>query len=115
MLNVENGNYKNIVTVYATAVIESCPHEKFDYKTSIESIVFNEHHMRSNLSAVNIIHVSSRVFRSNLFTHTVNVVMSVKTSALWDSPRQYIWKYLGQDESTWKNGTRIKFSRINVK
>ena len=57
MLNVENGNYKNIVTVYATAVIESCPHEKFDYKTVIESIVFNEHHMRSNFSAVNIVSV----------------------------------------------------------
>ena len=108
-------NRETIVNVHATAVIESSPHDKLEHKSAIEKLIFSEHHMRSNVIAVNMEHVSTRSFRSKLFTHTVNVMLSVKTSALWDSPRQYIWKHLGQNEWTKNDGTRIKFTRIHVK
>ena len=100
--------------VHATAVIENCPEEICDYK-EIYDLVTKEHHMRANIANVNIDHQSTRKFRSNIFTHTLNLVLTVKAAALCDSPRQYIWKHLGQNDLKKKNGTAIKFVRIHVK
>jgi hypothetical protein len=82
--------------VYATAVIEN-------------SLVVNCDYMRANAAAVNINHQSTREFRSNLFTHTSSLELTVKTAALWDGPSQYIWKHLRQNDWKKKNGTCIKF------
>ena len=101
-------------TVHATAVIESSPNEVCDYK-DIYNLVVKEHHMRNNIAEIKINHESTRQFRSNLFTHTVSIILTVKTAALWDSPRQYIWKQLGQNDWAKSNGSSIKFVKIHVK
>ena len=106
---------EKVTFVNATAVIDSCPYEHIDYVNDVQKVIFKEQHMRNNIAAVNFEHQSTRGFRGNLFTHTVSVILTVKTSALWDSPRQYIWKHLGQEEWARNDGTRIKFSRIHVK
>ena len=107
-------NLEAIEIVHATAVIEDCPTEKCDYK-EIYDIVTKEQHMRANITTVNIDHQSTRKFRSNLFTHTLSIVLTVKTAALWDSPRQYVSKHLGQSDWKTTNGTSIKFVKITVK
>ena len=103
-----------IEKVHATAVIENSPDENCDYQ-EIYNLVVKEHHMRNNIVDIKMNHESSRKFRSNLFTHTVSMILTVKTATLWDSPRQYVWKHLGQNEWKKKNGTAIKFVKIHVK
>ena len=71
--------------------------------------------MRANIAAVNINHQSTREFRSNLFTHTSSLMLTVKTAALWDSPKQYILKHLGQNDWKQTNGSSIKIVKIHVK
>ena len=74
-----------------------------------------EQQMRTNIARVNIDHQSTRKFRSNLFTHTMSIVWVVKAGALWDSPRQFVWKNLGQNDWKTRNGSNIKFVKIHVK
>ena len=100
--------------VHATAVIERSPTRDCDYQ-EIYDLIVKENHMRNNITNISINHESTREFRSNLFTHTVSLMMTVKTAALWDSPRQYIWKHLGQNDWKENSGTAIKFLRIHVK
>ena len=103
-----------IEKVHATDVIENSPDEKCDWQ-EIYNLVVKEHHMRNNIVDIKMNHESSRKFRSNLFTHTVSMILTAKTVALWESPRQYVWKHLGQNEWKKKNGTAIKFVRIHLK
>ena len=100
--------------VHATAVIERSPAGDCDYQ-EIYDLIVKENHMRNNITNISINHESTREFRSNLFTHTVSLMMTVKTAALWDSPREYIWKHLGQKDWKENSGTAIKFLRIHVK
>ena len=100
--------------VHATIVIENCPTEICDYK-EIYDLVIKDQHLRANIANVNIDHQSTRKFRSNLFTHTLSLVLTVKTAALWDSPRQYVSKHLGRSDFKKTNGTSIKFVKIHVK
>ena len=110
----QESNHEAFEKVYATAVIENCQTEICDYK-EIYDLVTKEHHMRPNIANVNIDHKSTRKFRSNLYTHTLSFMLTVKAAALWDSPRQYIWKHLGQNDWKKKNGTSINFVKIHVK
>lgn len=105
------------VIVHATAVLENCPHEQLlqDDLIHLRKLFSSDNHLRNNIAQVELKHLSSRRFRSNLFTHTVSVLLSVKTSGLWDSPRQYIWKHLGQNDYIKTNGTKMKLTRIHVK
>ena len=50
----------------------------------------------------------------NEFEHIVAVKLIVNTAQLWESPRSYIWKHLGNN-SVWTrgNGTEIRLSRIH--
>ena len=105
------------VIVHATAVLENCPHDQLlqDDLNHLRKLFSSDNHLRNNIAQVELKHLSSRRFRSNLFTHTVSVLLSVKTSGLWDSPRQYIWKHLGQNDYIKTNGTKMKLTRIHVK
>ena len=107
-------NSEPTVIVHAIGLVENSPEEICDYK-QIYELVTRELHMRTNIAEVNISHQSTRKFRTNLFTHTVSLDLTVKTAALWDSPRQYVWKHLGQSDWKKKDGTMIKFVRIHVK
>ena len=112
---VENqeSSHEAFEKVHATAVVKNCPSENCDYK-EIYDIVTKEQHRRTNIATVNIDHQSTRRFRTNLFTHTISLVLLVKTGAIWDSPRQYVWKHLGQNDWKTRNGTSIKFVKIHV-
>ena len=110
----EVSNSKFIETVHATAVVSNCPAETCNYQ-EIYGIIVKENHMRSNIAEIKLDHESTREFRSNLFTHTVSIIITVKKKALWDSPRTYVWKHLGQTDWKMNDGTEIKFVRIHVK
>ena len=110
----EISNSEVIETVHATAVVSNCPEETCNYQ-EIYGIIVKEDHMRSNIANIKLDHESTREFKSNLFTHTVSIIMTVKTGALWDNPRTYVWKHLGQIDWKMNNGTEIKFVRIHVK
>ena len=106
-----------IEIVYAAAVIEDSPREsitKTDVK-ALENLIFRETHLKQNIARLQIGETSSRGFRNKRFKHTVQFLISVKTKKLWDSPRQYIWKHLGQLEWKKEDETGVKFSRIHVK
>jgi hypothetical protein len=111
---IQESSHEAFEKVHATAVIENCPTENCDYK-EIYDLVTKEHNTRANIANVKIDHKSTRNFRSNLFTHTLSLVLTVKAAALLDSPRQYIWKNLGQNDWKQKNGTAIKLVKIHVK
>ena len=105
------------VVVHATAVIDNSPSDTIsenDVK-SLESLILRENHLKDNISKLEVGQRSSRSFRNNRFKHTIEFLISVKTRKLWDSPKQYIWKHLGQMEWSKDNGTKVSFSRIHVK
>ena len=41
------------------------------------------------------------------------VVLHVKTSRLWQSPRSYIWKHLGNSAWTIQDGVKVTLYRIH--
>ena len=45
----------------------------------------------------------------------MSVSVEVDTSPLWDNARAYVWKFIGQDEWTFKDGMNVSVSRIHVK
>ena len=106
-----------IEVVHVTAVIEDSPRESItetDVK-ALENLILRETHLKPNIARLEIGENISRGFRNKRFKHTVQFLISVKTEKLWDSPRQYIWKHLGQLEWKKEDGTGVKFSRIHVK
>ena len=78
---------EKVVTVQATIVIENSPSDKLEvnYENELRKLVLNESHLINNIVDIDLRHLSTRKFRNNLFTHTVGVMMSVKTSALPDN------------------------------
>ena len=104
--------------VYGTATIENCPDAELnnDYGDSIRRFLHSEPHLVQNISSVHLQHLSSRCFRNNTHTHTVSVIMHVKTGRLWENPASYDRKHLGL-ANIWEraNGTIIKLSRIHQK
>ena len=75
---------------------DKSPHDVLssnDLKT-IEGIVNQHEHLRRNIRKLELY---------------------VDTSSMWNSPRTYIWKFLGQDEWKLGNGTMVTICRIHVK
>ena len=105
------------IIVHATAVIDDSRNETITPSEikSIEKIIFRENHLRLNITRIQIGEQYSRSFRNNRFKHSVEYLILVKTEKLWESPRQYIWKHLGQLEWKQENGARMIFNRIHVK
>ena len=81
----------------------------------MENVIFRESHLRQNIARIQIGEVFSRGFRNQRFKHTIEYRILVKTEKLWESPRQYIWKHLGQLEWKQENGATMTFNRIHVK
>lgn len=106
------------IPVYCTALIENCPDCELteDYYQSIRRFLVSEEHLVKNISSAELQFISSRLFRSNLYTHTVSIVIYVKTARLWENPASYIRKHLGLTNYwTRSNGTVVKLSRIHQK
>lgn len=108
-----------VVPVFALAVLENCPDEVLteEYGNSLRRFLSSEDHLARNIAESNFKHESTRSFRNGHFTHTVSMVIYVKTSGLWESPATYIRKHLAFPNNEWdrSNGTVVKLSRIHQK
>ena len=108
----------DVIPVHCIATVENCPDATLneDYGDSIRRFLGSEQHLTQNIASTELHYVSSRSFRNNIFTHTVSVIMYVKTAKLWESPASYIRKHLGL-ENYWtrSNGTVVRLSRIHQK
>ena len=116
-LQVAKESVQEEVVVYATAVINDSSSETVT-KTdicSLENLIFRENHLKDNIARTQIGGYDSRSFRNGRFKHTIEFLIFVKAWKLWDSPKQYIWKHLGQLEWKKDSGTRVNFTRIHVK
>ena len=78
------------------SALENCPDGVLsqEYGDSIRRFLFNEQHLQQNIASAHLQHSSSRLFRSNKFTHTVLVTLMVRTVRLWESLATYIRKHL---------------------
>ena len=107
-----------LIPVHCIATVENCPDSILneDYGDSIRRFITSEPHLAQNIVSADLQHVSSRSFRHNIFTHTVSIVMYVKTVRLWENPASYIRKHLGMNNYwTRSNGAVVKLSRIHQK
>ena len=124
-MNVESPNSENvyskipdIVPVYATATIESCPNQVIndEYKDSLRRFMHCEPHLQENIVSIELKHLSTRSQTDGKFVHTMTVVMHVRTSRLWECPAKYVRKHLGLDNYwTRSNGTVVRMTRIHRK
>ena len=105
------------IIVHATAVIDDSRNETItpNEMKSVENIIFRENHLRQNIIRIQIGEQCSRSFRNHRFKHSIEYLILVNTEKLWESPRQYIWKHLGQLEWKQENGARMTFNKIHVK
>ena len=115
----ESGNIiPDVIPVYCTATVESCLEFELneEYGASIRRFLTSKEHLVQNISSTEIQYISSRFFRNKLYTHTVSVILHVKTARLWESPASYIRKHLGLS-NYWErsNGTIVRLSRIHQK
>ena len=108
-----------VVPVHGVAVFENCPVDVLteEYADSLKRFLTSEDHLSQNISGTEFYHQSSRSLRRGVFTHTVSVVIHVRTGRLWESPASYIRKHLGLPNNEWtrSNGTVVKLSRIHQK
>ena len=117
--NTSGGQVKTenkLTTVWTLVNFESCQKPSLstnDFK-AVEGIFTRLEHLKKNI--VKIEFGNYRSSRENdFFFHDLSVKFLVDTSRLWDSPRAYIWKFLGQDEWKLGDGTMITVNRIHVK
>ena len=117
-LSVQANTIPDIIPVYCVATIENCPDANLngDYGDSIRRFLTSEQHLAQNIVSTDLEYISCRSFRNNIYTHTVSVVIHVKTARLWESPASYIRKHLGiSNYWTRSNGTVVRLSRIHQK
>ena len=117
-IKTETATVKEEIHVNATVTIENSVNEVFskgDFK-SIENIVFAAKHLRENIVNLEAAgEMSSRQSRNGRFKLMLNLKLLVKTRNLWENPRSYIFKHLGQRKWAKEDGTRMNISRIHVK
>ena len=108
----------DMIPVYSIATVENCPDSQLDedYEQSIRRFLASEPHLAENIRLAELQCITSRAFRNNMYTHTVSVVMYVKTQRLWESAANYVRKHLGLS-NYWSrsNGSEIRLSRIHQK
>ena len=103
------------VTIFATAILEDSPYENLDQE-EIESVyrfVTSNDHLVKNISNVEINYLSSRHLRNSKYKYTIEVKIKVKTANLWEGPRSYIWRHLG-NENTWARGNGTKINLVSI-
>ena len=106
-----------VVVIHGTAMIEDSPYETFsiDELDSMVRFITSKEHLRSNIQNIEYTNISSREFRNNRFKHIVGLKILVKTAALWETPRSYIWRHVGNDTWTRGNGSSINIVKIHQK
>ena len=104
-------------TIHATAIFENSPFPRFSSEewNSLLRCIVDKEHLHRNIVDVQCCRSSSRELSNQTFKHTVEILIKVKTEGLWESPRSYLWKHLGQEGWTRRNGTSISLTRIHQK
>ena len=107
----------HVVTIHATAIVEKSPHTMFveEEWDSLIRFIYSKEHLKQNIEKVRHCNSTSRDYMSGLYQHNVKIELLVKTSSLWETPRSYIWRNIGQDSWNRGNGTTIKLTRIHQK
>ena len=116
-VGLQTSEVNGIVELFATALFEHSPYEVLtqDEYQSLGRFVTSSDHLARNIVKVVVDRHSSRSDANGKFEHTAHVRIFVKTIHLWESPRSYVWKHLGQDVWDRGNGTRITLRRIHQK
>ena len=95
--------------VHAIAHFENSPNRDItqDDVLSLEKFICSEDHLTRNIARIEI------DLKPNL---EATVRLHVRKKNLWETPKNYIWKFLG-GENFWdrQNGTKIRMKRIHVK
>ena len=106
-----------VATVHATAFIENSPNVNFcqDELDSVIRFITNKEHLVKNVANITYCESSTRKQENGLFSHMVRLELLVKTESLWESPRSYLWKHVGQDQWERGNGSVITLKRIHQK
>ena len=105
-----------VVIVHAIAVLDDSPNDTLtdDEFRSLTKILRNKDHLINNIANIEYSHLSTKELRGK-FKHTVGLVIFVKTCNLWEGARNYLWKHIGRDTWTLRNGTEINIVRIHQK
>ena len=105
-----------VVTINATAIIDDSPNEVLTNEdiSSIVKILRNKEHLASNIVNIEYSYLSTREFRQK-FKHTVGLAIFVKTCNLWEGARSYIFRHIGRDIWTLRNGSEVNILRIHQK
>ena len=106
-----------IAPIYATAIFENSPNAQImnEELESLKKINKHEGHLVNNIDQVYFEPLSTIELRNRLFKHTCQVIINVKNGNLWETPRSYLWKHIGQDNWASGNGTEISIIRIHQK
>ena len=106
----------SVVKIYATAVIDNSPNATLSNEDvgSLAKILGNKDHLVNNIANFEYSYLSSKELRTK-FKHTVGLVIIVKTCNLWEGARSYIWKHLGRDTWTLRNGSEVNIVKIHQK
>ena len=106
-----------IVNIYGTACIENSPFECVAQEEldSMMRFIMSKEHLKLNILHVEFSNLSTRQLKGGRFNHIIGLKLSVKTTNLWETPRSYVYRHIGQD--TWErgNGSSIRISRIHQK
>ena len=110
-------NDEIIVQVHATATFQESKLSLLgNYEVdSFVQICNSKTHLRENIVNIDCGHAKSYGTQDSLFTHELPVVLLIKTSRLWQSPRSYIWKQLGNSVWTLRDGVKVTLDRIHQK
>ena len=95
----------------ATAIIDDSPNQTL---TNHDDVHASIKILTNNIANIEYAYLSSREFKKN-FKHTIGLAISVRTSNLWEGARNYIWKHIGRDTWTLRNGAEVNMVRIHQK
>ena len=103
--------------IHATAIVQNSPYGNFnqDEWNSIFRFITNKDHLKRNVCNVEYCQFRSQNLGNNSFVHTVGLKIIVNTDSLWESPRSYLWRHVGQDVWERGNGSSITLTKIHQK
>ena len=82
---------------------------------SMMRFILSKEHMKINILHIELSNVSTRESNGERFKHTIGLKFFVKTSNLWETPRSYVHRHIGQDIWDIGNGSSISICRIHQK
>lgn len=114
--STNNGN--ETVLVYSQVNFENCPKRVLTANELkvVEEILFRKDHLKQNIRSYEFGHYGTRHSDDGQdYAHTLDLKLYVETGRLWETPRSYVFRHMGQDTWTVNDGTQISLNRIHVK